>query len=195
MNVRILTLALVLTSLACRSAQTFHCDGTIAARPPRNFGQVLTTDGKPTQIFRGGQPEDCAELEYLQSLGIRNILKLNDRRLPQDVGELTQAARLGFGVVNLPFDAGSIGLPETCPQVRAAVDALVDSAGPVYVHCTAGKDRTGYIIGLYEKLVLHKPTGAVLEELRRFGHRGARSALMPQIDRELGKDAPDCGIE
>jgi hypothetical protein len=194
-SARIVVIALVLTSMACGSARTFPCDAAITPRAPRNFAQVLTADGRPTAIYRGGQPTDCGQLEYLRSIGIRRILKLNERELPQDSAERAHAMRLGFEALDLSFRSASIGRAGTCARVREALSFLERNDGPVYVHCTAGKDRTGYIIGLYEKLVLRKPSAEVMEELRRFGHRGLRSALMPQIDRELRKDVPECAVE
>ena len=195
MTARIVVLAIAVASMACGSAQTFPCDAGLAARAPRNFGHVVTANGQPTRIYRGGQPTDCGQLEYLHSIGIRRILKLNDRQLPQDSGELTEAARLGLEIVNLPFVASSIGRADSCPKVREALMSLEEDKGPIYVHCTAGKDRTGYIIGLYEKVVLRKSSAAVTAELHRFGHRGVRSLLMPQIDRELRRDVPECAVE
>ena len=146
-------------------------------------------------LYRGGQPETCAELDYLRSLGVRRIVKLNDRGLAQDEAEKSAAARLGLEVLSWPFDASTIGTPASCPDVREALDALRAGDAPVFVHCTAGKDRTGYLIGLYERLVLRKAAPDVLEELRRYGHRGARAAVFPQISRELRKELPACAAE
>ena len=98
-----------------------------------------------------------------------------------------------MAVRSFAFDAGTIGTAGTCNAVREALTFLSDERNwPVYVHCTAGKDRTGYIVGLYEKVMLSEPTDAVLKELRRYGHKGIRSVVFRQIDAELAKTYPEC---
>ncbi|HKR62208.1 MAG TPA: tyrosine-protein phosphatase [Thermoanaerobaculia bacterium] len=181
-----IALAVLFALAACRSAQPLACDANVAPHAPRNFGEVTKN------LYRGGQPTTCAELAYLHDLGIRSIVKLNDANSPLDASEKTEAQRMGFEVVSRPFDARTIGRSDTCDDVADVLAFLIASESPVFVHCTAGKDRTGYIVGLYEKLVLKKSVAAVMEELHRFGHRGARSATMPQIDRELRKEVPEC---
>ncbi len=178
---------------ACGTAQALRCTTASEQRPPRNFGSVLATAGGQTTIFRGGQPETCGELEYLRSIGVKSILKLNDRGLPMDADEKARATALGFRVQSFAFNAATIGSAPTCGPVREALAFARDRGNwPVFVHCTAGKDRTGYIVGLFEKLVLGRSADAVLGELHRYGHTGIRSILFGQIDRELASPAPVC---
>lgn len=192
MRSRTLALLLVASTLACRSAQPFTCERSSTARAPRNLGVVLGSDGAALPIYRGGQPGGCAELEFLKLLGVKSILKLNDREDPVDVGEKENAAALGLRVETFNFNAATIGSVGSCDQVRRAIAFLKDPANwPVYVHCTAGKDRTGYIIGIYEKTI-GKPKDEVMRELKEYGHRGIRSIVMSQIDRELARDVPTC---
>ena len=154
---------------------------------------MIASNGDATAIYRGGQPASCAELAYLKSVGVKSILKLNDRGLPVDSDEKDQAENLGLRMLSLPFGAATIGRPATCDSVRQALSFLSDPDNwPVYVHCTAGKDRTGYTVGMYEKLRLGKPVEAVMKELHRYGHRGWRSLLFPQIDHELAAGHPVC---
>lgn len=182
-----MTMALIALSLAaCTSMRLAPCDKS-SARAPRNFGQV-TSD-----VYRGGQPATCGELQYLQSIGVRSVLKLNDRHLAIDADEERQARALGLQFRSFAFDATTIGQPNTCDSVGSALAFLRDPEHwPVYVHCSAGKDRTGYIIGLYERFALHQPIAAVMEELHRYGHRGIRSLLMTQIDEQLRSETPAC---
>jgi len=186
---RVVIAALLAAAIAgCSSTQTLQCGDASASRPPRNFGAVIEQ-----RLYRGGQPASCGELEYLKSIGVRSILKLNDRGSPIDAEEKARAAAIGMTVRSFAFDAATIGETSTCSDVGEALRFLADERNwPLYVHCTAGKDRTGYMVGLYERLILKKSTEEILAELHRFGHRGARSLAMPQIDRELTRSDPDC---
>ena len=47
-------------------------------------------------------------------------------------------------------------------RLRPAFEAVIDSAGPVVVHCTVGKDRTGFV-------------SAVLQLLAGAGHEDIRA--------------------
>ncbi len=190
---RFALLLLIAAASACSSMRPMPCASVVASHPPRNFGQVQAPDGAAVPIYRGGQPVTCGELAYLQSAGIRSILKLNDRGLTIDDSESANARRLGMTILSLPFNAATIGRPATCANVGAALAFMSDPKNwPVYVHCSAGKDRTGYMIGLYEKLALNASSSSVLDELHRYGHTGLRSVLMHQIDRELARDVPAC---
>ncbi len=187
-------LAVVAVALsACSSTRLAKCDAPSPVVPPRNFGQVTSEDGRPILIYRGGQPVTCGELQYLESLGIRSVLKLNDRDLPIDAAEEQQVFSLGMQIKSFAFKGATIGRGGTCDSVREALEFLQNRDNwPVYVHCTAGKDRTGYLVGMYEKLVLGKSIAAVFKELHGYGHSGLRSVMMGQIDRELARDAPAC---
>ena len=80
-----------------------------------------------------------------------------------------------------PVTGHYLGYLEDRPeQVVAAVRAIASSAGPVLVHCAAGKDRTGVVVALALGAVGVRPeaivadyaatgerTGALLERLRR----------------------------
>lgn len=192
--VRTFVLATLLcTSLGCRSGRPFDC-ATSEPRPPRNLGIVEPREaGAPVAIYRGGQPESCGELEHLKSIGVKSILKLNDAGRTIDASEKQQAAALGLTVKSFAFDASSIGDTSTCADVAEALAFLRDESNwPVYVHCTMGKDRTGYIVGMFEKLDLGRDPVVVLEHLRQFGHKGARAVAFGQIDAELAKELPVC---
>lgn len=120
-------------------------------------------------------------------------MKLNDRRSTLDADEIKHASELALSVRSFAFDAKTMGTAGTCDSVREALTFLSDERNwPIYVHCTAGKDRTGYIVGLYEKVMLSEPTEAVLRELRHYGHTGFRAVLFGQIDAELAKARPEC---
>jgi protein tyrosine/serine phosphatase len=184
--------SVAVSAIGCRSSQPFDC-ATSPPRPPRNLGVVAGTAGSPIAIYRGGQPESCGEMEHLKAIGVKSILKLNDAGRPIDVAEKQQAAALGLTMTSFGFEASSIGEASTCTDVAEALAFLRDESNwPVYVHCTMGKDRTGYVVGMFERLYLGRDTAEVLDHLRQFGHNGARAVTFGQIDRELAKELPTC---
>src|ERR1051325_2213370 len=137
---------LALAAMACASTQSLHCDAPVV-RAPRNFGAVVEH-----RLYRGGQPASCGELEYLKSIGVKSILKLNDRGSRIDEDEKREAAAFGITVRSFAFNAATIGEPSTCDDVREALRFVADERNqPVFVHCTAGNDRTGYIVGMDQK--------------------------------------------
>lgn len=158
-----------------------------AESAPRNFG-VVVRDG----IYRGGQPGE-KQLEYLRDLGVRTIVKLNHRQLGQ---ERVLAARLGMKLVSLPLDPSSVGEKPSCAVVAEAIALLSDrSSWPVYVHCSHGRDRTGFVVGAYRQLLERRPWPSVSEELASFGHDGSMRRAYPQISRELENGVPSCRAE
>ena len=185
-------LALALLS-SCATSSLAPCSVEGDFDPPANFLPVVDLAGHPAGVYRGAQPESCDELQYLRSIGVRSILKLNDRGLTQDESEIRDAEALGFVVRSFAFNAFTIGRRSSCDQVRDALGFLADESNwPVYVHCSAGKDRTGYIVGMFERFELDRDIESVLEELHAAGHSGIRSLLMNQIDRELASPSPVC---
>lgn len=154
---------------------------------PPNFGVVV-----PEGIYRGGQPSD-SDLKYLKEHGVHTILKLNSHNLDN---EREEAERLGLSFVNIPLEPSSVGETKSCSSVAKAVALLSDqSRWPVYVHCSRGRDRTGYVVGAYREIVERQPWPAVEQELRRFGHDGSIRFAYPQIGRELQHEIPTCGDE
>jgi tyrosine-protein phosphatase SIW14 len=168
---RILPVLLVVALAACRSA---------APLPglPANFGVV--EEGK---IYRGGQPGPGDLGELKRQFGIRTVVKLN----PGDLdAEGADAARLGIRVIYVPLHAASVGRPRSCPQVERAYAAMRDPANwPLYVHCTHGRDRTGFLVGLFRERDERWTFARVREELAHYGHAGLIRLALPNITAAL----------
>jgi hypothetical protein len=160
------------------------------ARAPKNFGAVLGKDGAKTGVYRGADLMDCDEVAFLETLGIKHILQLNAPN-SSDAAKPRMEGR--FEVLPFDFSAFTIGRPNTCTHVRLALAYLANPANlPIYVHCSKGRDRTGYVIGMFERAQLVRPADSVLKELHAFGHHGLWSALFGQIDRQLVAANPGC---
>jgi len=97
-----------------------------------NFSQVSPG------IYRGGQPT-AQGWEYLHTLGVTNVLKLNTNLEGTDPKDfrifyypITFAQQMGFEELpSLPIFFGP----------------------PMFVHCSHGQDRTGLMIALHRMLV------------------------------------------
>jgi hypothetical protein len=183
----------------CASQRLSECPPAEGKRCPPNFAMVRDADEQPTKVYRGGQLslDDKAQYEYLHKQGITHIIKLNGSGSEART-ERQLASNYGIHVEAFGFSAYTIGRRRTCKQVCNTLTYLLDPNNqPVYVHCTAGQDRTGYMIGLYE-MFISKPRPAIISELAAHGHQGIWSKLFPQIDRELTKGPPptcDCGLK
>jgi len=157
----------------------------VADSPPPNFG-VVVKDG----IYRGGQPSNADQFEYLKKIGVKTILKLNHHGLDR---ESVDAKRLGLTLVQVPFAPETIGREETCGDVARALELLTDRSNwPVYVHCSRGRDRTGFIVGAYRELVEHWTWTDVDRELAAYGHTGGVRRAYPNITEGLQEGVPSC---
>jgi len=124
-----------------------------------NFQQVND------RIYRGGQPSDDG-FKYVARLGIKTVIDL--RQEPDQVAaeeKLVSAAGMRF--INIPMD--DLGAP-TDAQIALAFAVLADdSAGPVFVHCRRGADRTGTVIACYRIAFEHWRNRQALDEAKSHG--------------------------
>ena len=124
-----------------------------------NFHQVND------HVFRGAQPS-ADGFKNLSKLGIKTILDLRDEpdlvRAEQHVVEAT-----GMRFVSIPMHGMSA--PSEA-QLAKALAILNDvSAGPVFVHCRRGADRTGTVIACYRISAEHWQNDKALIEAKAFG--------------------------
>jgi protein tyrosine/serine phosphatase len=144
---------------------------------------------KEGSIYRGGQPVDD-EFHALKELGVKTILKLNSNNL-----EMEEAAceREGITLVHIAMSASTIGTESTCERVERAYEVMTDpERQPVFVHCQAGRDRTGFMIGLYRRRADGWSSDQIAEELSSYGHKTIRHRAFPQILSTLRSAAPVC---
>jgi protein tyrosine/serine phosphatase len=97
------------------------------------------------QVYRGAQPT-TEGFNNLAKLGVKVILDLREpgaRALSEE--RIVTAA--GMHYVNVPMSGLT---PPTKAQTDTILTLLEDrAAGPVFVHCRRGADRTGAVIGAY----------------------------------------------
>lgn len=82
-------------------------------------------------------------------------------------------------------------------QLPAVVDAIGRSSGQVLVHCTAGKDRTGFLVALLLS-ALGVPRDAIIADYLRSAGRGnaaARDATRALAVSRLGVPLPEDALD
>ncbi|MBF0548477.1 MAG: tyrosine-protein phosphatase [Candidatus Riflebacteria bacterium] len=124
-------------------------------KPLPNFHKV---DGK---LFRGGQPTE-AGLQKLKDMGVTTIVNL--RAENNDEEEIVN--KLGLKSVWIP-------IPDTAPakpdQIQTFMNLLHDKqSGKFFVHCAAGKCRTGTMVALW-RIENGMTNKAAFEEAKKFG--------------------------
>lgn len=105
----------------------------------KNFYQV---DG---HVYRGAQATDEG-VQYLAKIGVRTVIDLReaDERSKEEESVVTA---VGMKYVNVPMTGLT---PPTDAEITKILGVLEDdSAGPVFVHCKRGADRTGAVIASY----------------------------------------------
>lgn len=173
-------IAIVFLLSACATATAPPVRGL-----PRNFGVVA--EGK---LYRGSQP-DAGEIENLHRRGVRTIVKLNVAGLDM---ERSATGELGIRLIEIPLHARTVGTSRSCAEVERAYQAMTDPLNwPVYVHCDHGRDRTGFLVGLYRERVEGWAFPQVSDELARYGHDSRMRLLFPAISRSLADHFHACG--
>lgn len=133
---------------------------------PRRFAVV-----EPGRIYRGGYP-DKGELEWLhRQLGVGEIVSLMDEsRDAEKAGrEHAAAEALGLRLEEFPMPGDGRGDFDTLDAAADAIGAGA-SKGTIYVHCSAGKQRSNAATAAWRMKHCGWTDDQAIEELtRRFG--------------------------
>ncbi|MGH1502080.1 MAG: tyrosine-protein phosphatase [Acidimicrobiales bacterium] len=148
-----------------RFDRVVEVDGVVNVR---DAGGLPIADGgslRRCRLFRSANLHALADPGALEALGIRTVVDLRrpdecEREPTPDLGPI----EVVLNPVNIKATEveGSLGLLALYDrilghhgaEIASGVDAVADRvAGGVLVHCTAGKDRTGLVIGLIQSLL------------------------------------------
>jgi protein tyrosine/serine phosphatase len=137
----------------------------------RNFDKVSD------HIYRGGDPT-AVGLTELGAMGIKIDLDLRETSAATKV-EKGEAEKLGIKYINVPMKPLSAPTDE---EVEHAIAILGQtSAGPIFVHCRRGKDRTGTVIACYRIQHDGWSNKQALAEARKHGMSFAERGMQHYI--------------
>jgi len=154
----------------CIGALPTACLGELTGVP--NFQKV--NDG----VYRGAQPTDLG-FKNLAGLGIKTVidLRLTGEHSEAEEERIVKANAMRY--VSVPMKGMHTPTNE---QIVTALAILGDSAaGPVFVHCQRGADRTGTIIACYRISHDHWENAKALSEARSYGMSLFQRALQHYI--------------
>jgi protein tyrosine/serine phosphatase len=97
------------------------------------------------QVYRGAQPTPEG-FTNLAKLGIGTILDLREAG-PRAKAEERIVRAAGMRYINLPLRG--LSAPEAEDMAKALSILNDEKAGPVFVHCRRGADRTGTVLACY----------------------------------------------
>jgi tyrosine-protein phosphatase SIW14 len=103
-----------------------------------NFGRI------DDHYYRGAQPED-GDYEDLAAFGITSVINLT--KDDADPNEKSRVEKAGMKYHQIPMDSHT---PPTDAELAEFLRIVNDPANqPVFVHCVAGKHRTGVMTAVY----------------------------------------------
>lgn len=124
-------------------------------------------------LARGGDPGEEG-LRYLRGRGYRTIVSFLTS--PSESAFVVQS---GMQYVHIPMRSGLFGAdPPTDDQVRQFLSIVQDSTRyPVFIHCHAGKDRTGAMSAIYRMESCGWTADEAVDEMKAFGFAGRYKRL------------------
>jgi protein-tyrosine phosphatase len=113
-----------------------------AASPVQGIHNFYKVD---EHVYRGAQPTGEG-IQYLAKIGVKTVIDLREPGSRSRHEEATVTAA-GMKYINIPMT----GLTAPTGAETSRILGLLEdtTAGPVFVHCMRGADRTGAVIGAY----------------------------------------------
>ncbi len=118
-------------------------------------------------IIRGAQPTDAAFKLLKKNAGVKTIVDLrNEKDLIKKEKKLVEGQGMRF--ISIPMN----GTQEQSPQViNSVLSIITDKARqPIFVHCAAGKDRTGMVFAAYRMKYDHWSQDKAVQEMLSYGY-------------------------
>ena len=117
------------------------------------------------KLLRGAQPNEEG-FHNLAKMGVKTVIDLREE---SDRSEWEEKIVKAAGMKYIAVPIAGLAAPTT-DQMRKMLQVINDpAAGPVFVHCKRGKDRTGAVVACYRIQHDHWDNAKALKEARNLG--------------------------
>jgi protein tyrosine/serine phosphatase len=150
----------------------YPADEFVRSNSSLSFKGVPFTCSKVSENFLRGSKPDVTDLKKLKDLGVKAIVDLvgdgqSKNKALQDQ-EKKLAEELGMKYFKIPLR------DDEAPEKKHVDDFLEfvkkEENLPVFVHCRAGKDRTGLMTAIYAVDVLEQSFRSAYRQMLESGH-------------------------
>lgn len=131
---------------------------------------MLKIDSFDKDFYRGADIESREHWIQLRDLGIKSIIDLKSYTLDTSGDERANKTRDAFNIDAQTYviPMGGVFVP-TRLKLLSALYMMKHVPGPTYVHCEAGKDRTGIVVAAHRLRVLKQPWDMVYQDMLDHG--------------------------
>ena len=146
---------------------------THTSKPPTNEFAGLTNFGKVTQdIWRGAQPTAAGYRNLVEIGKVRSFLNLRRGANRDEVNLETEkiAGAQCYQVSMKEWNPGEDSLQRLALALKTLKELSSNpKTRPVYVHCKAGQNRTGFVIATYRMVYQGWTPEEAVHEMRVYG--------------------------
>jgi protein-tyrosine phosphatase len=109
---------------------------------PKNFRQIND------KIFAGGRPT-IEQIRWLkEKVGIKSIVNL-ERWYLREGYDVNEVRKIGIEYINSPVDLIPCPAEDVKKALKEIKRLIEQGKTPIYIHCSEGVDRTGFVIAAY----------------------------------------------
>lgn len=140
-------LIFVLSSIVFYTGDScFTAEGDIYDKEVSLVREIQNFHVVSPNIMRGSQPSEEGFKLLKEYCNVKTVLSLRDNKESNE-WEKDMVEKLGMEFINIPMSGGSEQSIEKIEQCLSIIHNK--SNQPIFIHCLAGKDRTGLILAAY----------------------------------------------
>ncbi|MDD3237717.1 MAG: tyrosine-protein phosphatase [Candidatus Gastranaerophilales bacterium] len=118
-------------------------------------------------FYRGSEPSE-KEMKMLAEKGVKKILNLKSVTKKELAALTEQAKKNGLEYINIPLNPFHI--KNTFPYIIEAIESATKE-NPLFIHCTFGRDRTGFVSALVKYTKQGLPMPDAIKDMEAHGFR------------------------